>query len=166
MKTLSMYQPWATLVVIGAKKWETRSWATKYRGQMLIHASKRFDGYNQRLAKEEPFFTALLNQACPTGMIIGKVDLADCITTDEWMLANTEPMKEGQKRTSKMGIARMLIGLKESSWKEHAFGDFSYRRYAWKLDNPVKFDKPVPARGSLGIWEFGESALGHLAREP
>lgn len=39
MKVISIMQPWATLIVLGHKKIETRSWNTKYRGEILIHAS-------------------------------------------------------------------------------------------------------------------------------
>ena len=42
MKALSLTQSWATLVTIGAKKLETRSWPTYYRGPLLIHAAKGF----------------------------------------------------------------------------------------------------------------------------
>jgi len=40
VKVLSLLQPWATLVVMGIKKIETRSWSTTHRGALLIHASK------------------------------------------------------------------------------------------------------------------------------
>jgi len=43
IKALSLYQPWAWLVVNGYKKIENRKWHTRYRGSVLIHASKRFD---------------------------------------------------------------------------------------------------------------------------
>ena len=39
MKAISLLQPWATLVSIGAKRVETRSWRTDYRGPIAIHAS-------------------------------------------------------------------------------------------------------------------------------
>lgn len=163
MKTLSLLQPWATLVVIGAKKFETRSWSTAYRGPLLIHASKRYAGEDQVMAKIEPFFTALLNESTYTGAIIGKVDLVDCISTEEWMNRNTQdhgPMV-------RLVVAEIGVGekyLKQTSWKEYEFGDYSPGRFAWKLENPVKLDeKPISARGSLGLWEFDESALGHLA---
>ena len=39
MKVLSIRQPWASLIVEGYKKYEFRSWKTKYRGKILIHAS-------------------------------------------------------------------------------------------------------------------------------
>lgn len=44
MKALTIWQPWASLLACGAKKYETRSWATKYKGQIAIHAAiKQFD---------------------------------------------------------------------------------------------------------------------------
>ncbi len=39
MKAITLWQPWASLIAIGAKKIETRSWATKYRGPLAIHAA-------------------------------------------------------------------------------------------------------------------------------
>lgn len=40
MKAVTLTQPWATLVAIGAKQIETRSWPTNYRGPLAIHAGK------------------------------------------------------------------------------------------------------------------------------
>lgn len=40
MKALSIRQPWAWLIVNGFKDIENRSWDTKYRGLVLIHAAK------------------------------------------------------------------------------------------------------------------------------
>jgi len=51
MKAISLLQPWATLVVTGVKTIETRSWGTKYRGPILIHASQ---------GKAGSIFTSLL----------------------------------------------------------------------------------------------------------
>jgi hypothetical protein len=39
MKTLSVRQPYASLICWGLKKIENRSWDTAYRGKLLIHAS-------------------------------------------------------------------------------------------------------------------------------
>ena len=39
MKVITLTQPWATLVAIGAKRIETRSWPTRYRGPLAIHAA-------------------------------------------------------------------------------------------------------------------------------
>lgn len=40
MRALTLHQPWATLVAIGAKRIETRSWHTAYRGLVAIHAGR------------------------------------------------------------------------------------------------------------------------------
>ena len=53
MKAISLLQPWASLVVMGAKTIETRGWGTKYRGPILIHASK---GKAVNIFAEEPAF--------------------------------------------------------------------------------------------------------------
>lgn len=74
MKVLSVKQPWAYLICSGKKDIENRTWATKYRGRVMIHASKVID----RVA---PYtFTG------PTGAIIGEVDIIDVITDSqsEW----------------------------------------------------------------------------------
>jgi hypothetical protein len=41
MKAITIWQPWASLIAIGAKQYETRSWETKYRGPIAIHAAKK-----------------------------------------------------------------------------------------------------------------------------
>lgn len=41
MKVLTLHQPWASLVALGVKTIETRSWSTKYRGPLAIHAAAR-----------------------------------------------------------------------------------------------------------------------------
>lgn len=138
MKAISLLQPWATLIVIGAKKFETRSWGTRYRGPLLIHAS-----VNPKMAKEfcsvpgkEPFVNFIRNWTdLPYGAIIGKVYLAS------------------------VNYTQVVVG--SLSEQEKAFGDYEYGRYAWELKDPVQFDKPIPYKGSLSIWEFPDHLLPH-----
>ena len=59
MKCLSIHQPWAALVVLGAKRFETRSWQTDHRGRMAIHASRTFRDSARMLCEKEPFRSAL-----------------------------------------------------------------------------------------------------------
>ena len=54
MKALTLHQPWASLIAIGAKKIETRSWATSYRGPLAIHAAVRKPDMNEH-GEEGPF---------------------------------------------------------------------------------------------------------------
>jgi hypothetical protein len=41
MKAITIWQPWASLIACGTKKYETRSWPTKYRGPIAIHAAAK-----------------------------------------------------------------------------------------------------------------------------
>lgn len=74
---LSVRQPWASLIVLGLKDVENRTWTTKYRGPLLIHASLRPD-FDAR----GPFtLTRDEIEALPRGGIIGEVELVDCVTS-------------------------------------------------------------------------------------
>ena len=73
MKVLTIKQPWATLIMQGNKRFKFRSWQTKYRGELLIHAGKGIDKETmKRLAKYIP-------KDMPTGKILGKVTVVDCV---------------------------------------------------------------------------------------
>ena len=125
MKVLTIKQPWATLIMEGYKRFEFRSWKTKYRGDLLIHAGKGVDKEAmRRLAKYIP-------EDMPTGKILGKVTLIDCIKCDE-------KIKE--------------VCLKENK-DVYAKSTF-VERYAWQLVNVKVFDEPIEAKGKLNLWEF------------
>jgi predicted transcriptional regulator len=68
MKTLSLKQPFAELVVSGKKTIELRNWNTKFRGKFLIHASKTSDSKAMKKFRLERL---------PVGVIIGKAEIID-----------------------------------------------------------------------------------------
>ncbi len=125
MKVLTIKQPWATLIMQGNKRFEFRSWQTKYRGELLIHAGKGIDKEAmKRLAKYIP-------EEMPTGKILGKVTLVDCI--------------------------KMSPELKEMLLKENKdiYTDSSFKaNYGWKLENVEVFDKTIEVKGKLSLWEY------------
>jgi len=41
LKAITIWQPWASLIAIGEKQYETRSWKTDYRGPIAIHAAAK-----------------------------------------------------------------------------------------------------------------------------
>ena len=134
MKTLTLTQPWATLMAIGAKRIETRSWHTAYRGPLSIHAAKGFPRNAIELCREEPYVSALVAagvrtpDALPRGAIIAVVDLVDCLEISHGFQMPPEP--------------------------ERSFGDFSRGRCAWVMSNVVwKLLTPLPCKGRLGLWE-------------
>ena len=53
MKTLSIKQPWAELILQGRKKIELRKWNTNFRGEFLIHTSKIPDQESMKKFKFE-----------------------------------------------------------------------------------------------------------------
>ena len=141
MKTLSLLQPWATLVVMGVKRIETRSWSTAYRGPLLIHASKGRAG--EIFAHEPPFkkYTPDFKQL-PFGYIIGKVILTDVIKIGTGALFHTSD--------------EMMNKL---TMEEKAFGDYTPGRFAWIMQELVLFKTPLAAKGSLILWEFDEKLI-------
>jgi activating signal cointegrator 1 len=128
-KAFSLLQPWASLVVDGLKKNETRSYRTHYRGQVFIHASKRFNKDQLELMNMLPFSKYLEPMTVELGAIIGSVDIVDCITSEEALKRN--PSKE-----------------------ELAFGDYSAGRFIYVLENPIRFANPMIAKGSLSLWNI------------
>ena len=85
MKCICLVQPWASLVIRGAQRYETRSWETSHRGPLLIAASKKFPSECKTLCLEEPYRTALdmidrrSIDTLPLGCILGRVDLIACV---------------------------------------------------------------------------------------
>jgi hypothetical protein len=76
---LSLKEPWATLVVDGIKPVENRKWATKYRGALLIHASKTWDTEGEQWIRQNTNAVLKPKDEYTYGAIIGQVDLVDCI---------------------------------------------------------------------------------------
>jgi len=70
MKCLSLKQPFAELLVSGKKTIELRTWNTKFRGEFLVHASKKIDKEMCNKNKIDP-------SSVTTGAIIGKATLYD-----------------------------------------------------------------------------------------
>jgi len=76
MKVITLKQPWASLVAYGIKKYEFRSWKTKYRGKLLIHAGSGVDkDYLEKYID--------LGIDFPKSKIIAIVDLVDCCLLDD-----------------------------------------------------------------------------------
>ncbi len=133
MTALSLLQPWATLVVIGAKKIETRSWSTPYRGRLLIHASL---GKAGSFFTNEPLFSKYIPdfKELPFGAIIGEVILTTILRVEDFDLSDSD-------------MNRLTL-------EEKAFGDYSNGRYGWLFEDAIEYEKPIPARGHLRLWHF------------
>jgi hypothetical protein len=76
-RVLSVKQPWAWAIVSGLKRVENRSWTTKYRGTIYIHASRQIDSRSKDwFAKHK----IKLPSDLPTGVIIGTCELVNIVS--------------------------------------------------------------------------------------
>lgn len=154
MKAITLTQPWAQLVALGAKCIETRSWSTRYRGPLAIHAAAGLGPIGglqglYDLCRSEPFRSVLLGAgilgtpALPRGAIV-----ATCELVEVYQIPEHQP----------------LIGFYGDDSSRHwdltdqelAFGDYSPSRYAWLLADVEPLAEPIPARGALGLWNWSE----------
>lgn len=125
MKVLTLKQPWASFVMQGDKKYEFRSWKTKYRGELLIHAGKGIDKEAMhRLEKYVP-------KELPTSKILGKVNLVDCIEVNP-------------------NFKKALLKENKDIYAKNSFKE----NYAWKLEDVEVFDTPIEAKGKLSLWDY------------
>lgn len=136
MRALTIWQPWAQLAIIGAKRVETRGHRTSVRGRIWIHAAKSdHSGILLHIpAKELAYFqdagvTSIPEP--PLGVIIGSAVLADCVPIEQ------------------------LYGSRYDTKRERAFGDWSPGRYGWVIKDPLQFSRPLPAKGAQGFWKWG-----------
>ena len=145
MKAITVWQPWAGALAAGIKESETRSWATKYRGPIAIHAAMRevFDG----LALIPVPIALKIKEALrcewdemPRGAIIATGELVDCIKITPEYVATLSP-------------------------DELALGDYTPGRYAWKLANVKRLPEPIPAKGKQGLWSWEALLLRHKGRD-
>ena len=166
MKTLSIRQPFASLICRGIKTIENRSWDTTYRGKLLIHSSGKplawptFDylprdfvkGYQkyygtsiEDMPKEYAYFSKWIEE------------LRNFYHLEKVPFNHPEDIKD---RTKKYGFAlpvQAIIGeaelvevVKNSKEIFAIPGNFH-----WVMANPVLYKKPIlNVMGKLRLWEY------------
>ncbi|NDE17088.1 ASCH domain-containing protein [bacterium] len=121
VRVLSIRQPWAALIVAGFKHIELRSWPTRHRGLLAIHAGTRRDSAELPQAVEESLLFGQLIQL--QGVVIGTVNLQDCrravqadssaacceVGTDlwAWVLDNPAKLSEPIPWKGRLGLCSM-----------------------------------------------------------
>lgn len=127
MKVITIKQPFATLIAEGLKEYEFRTWRTKFRGDILIHAGKGIDKKAMERYKH-------LNLDYPLGKIIAKATITDCVYVDD---------KLKDELQVKDPLVYYGILQKDSDWDGYGF----------KLENIEKIE-PIEINGKLSLWDY------------
>ena len=152
MKAITILQPYASLIACGEKRYETRSWPTKYRGRIAIHA-----GLGQQwdiMLMDDDYFEALVRGGIttigkrypnlPHGFIVAFADITDCLKITEYYGEHSD----GVLLENNIKIDR----------NEMILGNYYPGRYAWKLENIHMLKTPIPAKGQQGLWTWDDAA--------
>lgn len=145
MKVLTLWEPWATLIEIGAKKIETRSWRTPYRGPIAIHAAKTISKANRLLAVRRGPIADALDRA-------GRIVLGDGGTHAEAKLHQGVIIATAEiDRCIGVPYPNPRYGTDWSTWPSHperTFGDYTPGRFAWVLVNVRPLAVPIAFTGA------------------
>lgn len=139
MKALSLWQPWASLIAVGAKQIETRHWPAPRAivgHRIAIHAAKRKT--ELWVCADHPFSEYVTADALPLGAVVATAVVDRCT-----------PMNE-------LGIAELAATRPH----EHAFGHYAIGRFAWVLRDVQALDEAIPYRGGQGIFDVPGELLG------
>lgn len=158
MKTLSVTQPYATLLCSGVKTIEQRSWSTEYRGMLLIHATKwsakLFDPIvDLRFFQEYDKCIAKNGDQVKESKILSVVDnrliLLDDSFRREYALLKTEIAKQADKGLTLFPMHSIVGKVDIIDVVSNGIG------YDWIVDNAVLFNNPVHGvKGKLRLWDF------------
>ena len=150
MKALTVYQPWASLIMIGAKPYEFRRWDYRTRAwalegqRIVIHASAR----PIRLAEVED--------------IIGRLNDGISALRGDIALPLLERIRAACKGR---GVVELSAGLGTAILEEPKKVDglfnspadsdrIDHHMWAWPLTQIEPFAAPVPCHGAQGFWSW------------
>lgn len=163
MKVITLHQPWASLIAIGEKPFETRSWAppaSLIGRPIAIHAAARkvraegitrpiFEAFAPHLPGQMLMTQILtLLEGLPLGAVVCTAILAAAYQCGD-------EISPGQVEVVK-AISR---GDDFVTLTIDPFGDFSPGRWAWHLEDIRPFPKPIPAKGHQGFWNWTPTIL-------
>ncbi len=126
MKVITIKQPYATLIQQGLKLYEFRTWKTKYRGDILIHAGQGID--KQAMKKYE-----YLNLDYPRGCIIARAKITDCLKIDDEM--------------------RKVLKEENEFIYQNVIEDKEFDGYGFKLEE-IEEIRPIKVSGKLSLWDY------------
>ncbi len=142
MRAITLWQPYAQLIAVGAKKFETRSWPTKYRGRIAIHAAKAVH-YPSPEVKEIMKELGLKMSELDYGKVVCTANLVDCVEMGEVLIKGMN----------------VLASQFKQARHELTCGGWSVGRYAWKLEDIKVLDTPLAIKGSQQMWTLRDDLI-------
>lgn len=116
LPALTIRQPWLAAILAGDKRVENRSWPTKYRGFIALHAARALS----REGRDDPLVQAVLARpgapALTTGALVATARITDCHRDIgccrpwgqpglyHWTLADVRPLPEPIPATGRLGL--------------------------------------------------------------
>jgi len=155
VSAITLHQPWASLIALGIKTVETRSWPGPARlvgRRIAVHAGKRLVRQPDDAIDRE--LRACLGEDwrafIPTGAVVATVTLAGMARVEHIDRSSGHAVHDdGIEVGCVVGRGRTPI----DPW-----GDFSAGRWLWFLDGVATLPEPVPAVGHQGFWHWDGEA--------
>ena len=154
MYAVTLHQPWATLITLGVKNMETRSWPAPERllGQLIaVHAGKRVVRRPGECIERE--LRRRVGQdwirTIPTGAVLATAALAGMARVEYVDLTSGHVVHNVDTEIGcAVGTARTRI----DPW-----GDFRSGRWLWFLTDVKALPEPIPAVGHQSFWRWSEN---------
>ena len=162
MRAISLWQPWASSIALGAKTIETRHWSTDYRGPLAIHAAKKWNGDLDALVHSGLWKGALWplttggtwiaqpRTVLPFGAVVCICNLVDCVPVET---LSHLPQAIRFPALWTFNLARRF------SWIERDMGDYSPGRFAWILKDIRPLKTPLPWKGGQSFFTVPDELL-------
>jgi len=166
MKTLSIRQPFASLICRGIKTIENRSWDTTYRGKLLIHASGKpiawptFDYLPHDFVKGYHKYYGTSAKAIPkehAAFIKWIEELCIFYHLEKQLFNKPDDIESRAKQYGYALQAQAIIGEADlADVVTNSKEIFAIpNNYHWVMANPVLYEKPIMnVIGKLRLWEY------------
>ncbi len=164
MKALTIYQPWASLIMCGAKPYEFRGWSPRERGgayaaligqRIVIHASAK------AIARDEINVLLMVLALRDRSEDLARAANATCLHADRAMPVLNQALENVLALGAGLGTAILgkprsgfdiaeefgLPRINDSERDEHA-------NFGWPMLDVEVWDQPVPMRGLQGFWKW------------
>ena len=127
LKAISVRAPWWWAILHAGKDIENRDWPTKFRGKVLLHASKWWS----------------MAGVADDGETVGAI----------YRAVGGQPKDHGDTYRMMRDVGGCIVGSVEIvDCVEHSDSPWFFGRYGFVLRNPEAFAEPIPCKGALGFF--------------